>query len=142
MYAGNIFILAREQTERIGIPHVLFRDERELRQILECFQIVKAYACICEGTAIKLDVVLRILHRSLEICELQFAQLFSGHRFYLGLKVLGHLQPPWWSDGVAHRLPEAYCIGICFSPHRLELDKYTTNFADKARSISAFIARG
>ena len=66
-----------EQAVRIVVAHVLLKDERELRDVFERFQIARFDAGVLEALLIERDVVIRVLHAPLHALELQIAQLLT-----------------------------------------------------------------
>ena len=66
-----------EQPIRIVVAHVLLKDERELRDVLERFQVARFDAGVLEALLIERDVVIRILDTPLHALELQVAQLLT-----------------------------------------------------------------
>ena len=77
MQTDNLGSRHSEQSIRIVIAHVLLEDKRELRDVLERFQIARFDAGVLEALLIERDVVIRILHAPLHALELQIAQLLT-----------------------------------------------------------------
>ena len=77
MQSGHLGARHGEQAVRVVVAHVLLKDKRELRDVLERFQIARFDAGVLEALLIERDVVIRILHAPLHALELQIEQLLT-----------------------------------------------------------------
>ena len=77
MQSGHLGARHSEQAVRVVVAHVLLEDERELRDVLERFQVARFDAGVLEALLIERDVVIRILDTPLHALELQVAQLLT-----------------------------------------------------------------
>ena len=77
--ARHVLLRHGEQPERVGVAHVLFHDERELRQVLEGLEVARLDAGLLERSLVERHVVIGVLHGLLHALQLQVAQLLYGH---------------------------------------------------------------
>ena len=77
MQAHDLRSRHSEQPVRVVVAHILLQDERELRDVLERFQVARFDAGVLEALLIERNVVIRILHTPFHALKLQIAQLLT-----------------------------------------------------------------
>ena len=105
--ARHIVLADGEQTERVGVAHILLDDERELDEIVERLEIVGSDARLGERLTVELHVVVGMADGLLHALELQLTQLLDGHRLDFRLVVHGHLPLPCCHFGRCGRVAPA-----------------------------------
>ena len=77
-----------EHPERIGLPQILLRRQRQQGDIRQRADVLGADAALVEQLFIVRHVVVGVLHLLFQLGELQLAQFVAFHRFNLRLKHL------------------------------------------------------